>query len=208
MTPDLLARLPEYVLGILPEDERSAVDAAVASSPALKREVDALSEGLAVGTEALPRVSPAPATRARLLETLGGVDRFAPFFSRLCDLFDLPLAAIRAVLSRVDDVTVAWEPHLFGTPLAGIELTHFRAGPRLAGAAGGLVRLRPNVSFPRHQHRGDEVSMVLEGGLREGGRVHGPGALVERGRDTIHDFAATGERDLVVIVLHRGIALV
>jgi putative transcriptional regulator len=208
MTPELRARLPEYVLGVLPEEARAAIEAALAASPELQREVDALAEQLAARSEILPRIAPEPATRARLLATLGGVERFAPFFPLLCDLFDLPRAAIRAILTRVDDLTAPWEPHLFGTPLEGIELTHFRAGPRLAGAAGGLVRLRPNVSFPRHQHRGDEVSVVLEGGLREGGRIHGPGAIVERKRDTVHDFAATGERDLVVIVLHRGIALV
>ena len=199
MKLDALALLPEYVLGALPEPARREVAAAVAASPALAAEVDRLTEALAALAAAAPAVVPAPAVRARLLETLGGVNRFAPFLPELGRLLDLPLDAVRAVLAGVDDAA-AWEAGLPGT-----ELQHFAAGPRLASADAGFVRLAPGVTFPRHDHLGQEITFVLEGAMREGGRVYGPGAVLEKRAGDVHDYAATPERPLVVVLFHFGI---
>jgi ChrR Cupin-like domain len=152
---------------------------------------------------------PAPAgVRARLLRTVGSVDRFAPFFDDLTRLFQLPLETIRALLARIDDASRPWERSLLGRPLRGSELFHFPAGPLLAagGAAGGVLRLGAGQSFPVHRHQGNEVTYVLEGGYLADGRVYGPGSQIEMPGDSRHDYQAAPERDLVIMVLHRGIS--
>jgi hypothetical protein len=199
--------LPDYVLGALPESERREIDALVAASPALRREADRMSETLALAAEELPLAPPPPSVRSRLMRTLGSADRFAPFLGDLTRLFELPADTIRALLARIDGPV--WETTLLGVELKGTELFHFPVGPRLAatGAAGGVLRVRAGVAFPPHRHHGNEVTYVLEGGYVAGGRVYGPGSAIEMSGGSSHDYRSAPERDLTIMVLHRGITL-
>jgi quercetin dioxygenase-like cupin family protein len=205
--------IPEYLLGTLPAAERRGFEETLAASPALQRQVDALAEALALAAAqavAQSPVAPAPpALRARLLATVAGVDRFAPFLDDLSRLFELPADAIRAVLARIDDPRAGWQRRLAGVALETSELFHFAVGPTLAagGAAGGVLRIRAGGSFPAHHHDGDETSYVLEGACDVDGHALGPGAIIEMKRGSTHDCRATPERDLVVMVLHHGIML-
>jgi anti-sigma factor RsiW len=202
--------IPEYLLGALPDGERHEVDEALAASPRRRREVDALGEGLAraVADAVASNAAPPPAAlRQRLLATVAGVDRFAPFIADLTRLFQLPEAAIRALLARIDEPLGGWQRRLRGVPLETSELFHFAVGPTLAagGAAGGVLRVRAGGSFPAHHHDGDETTYVLEGACIDNGRMRGPGATIAMPRGTTHDCRAAPERDLVVMVLHHGI---
>lgn len=203
----VLELIPDYVLGALPAEEQQHLDALVVASPDLQREVDRVSEALAATAEAMPPVAPAPSLRARLLRTVGSVDRFAPFLDDLTRLFELPVATVRKLLARIDEHE--WETSLLGVTLHGSELFHFPVGPRLreTGAAGGVVRVRAGVTFPQHRHHGDEVTYVLEGGYIADGRTHGPGSAIAMTGGTEHHYQSAPERDLVIIVLHRGITL-
>jgi len=87
----LLPLLPAYVLGELEAEQVREIEALSAGSPALRREIDQVAEALARTAEILPRVRPPAALRARLLDTLASVDRFAPFLDDLARLFDLPI---------------------------------------------------------------------------------------------------------------------
>ena len=194
--------LPDYVLGTLPPEQTQQVDALLAASPSLRREVDALTEALA---DALPPEPPSPSVRSRLMASLGSSDRFAPFVDQLMRVFDLSREAMRAVLARVDQAAswLTWAP--------GIDYQHFPPGPRFAGAAGveaGLVRLAAGHTFIRHRHLGQEVAFVLQGIMRDGDRSYGPGSLVTREKDTEHDYSAErnqADQDLILIVVHHGI---
>ena len=199
--------LPEYVLGELPAEEQRRVEALVAASPELQREVDRVTEALAGAAAVLDPLPPPPGLRTRLVHTLGGVDRFAPFVEDLTELFELPAATVRRLLGRIDEDQ--WETSLLGVPLVGAELFHFPVGPGLqaSGAAGGVVRLRAGATFPAHRHHGDEVTYILEGGYLADGRVHGPGSSIPMSTGTAHDYRSAPERDLVMMVLHRGITL-
>jgi quercetin dioxygenase-like cupin family protein len=202
----VLELIPDYVLGALPADEQQHVQALVRQSPELQREVDRVSEALAAKAEQVSPVAPAPALRARLLHTLDSVDRFAPFLDDLTRLFELPVETIRKLLTRIDGAV--WDRTLLGVHLHGSELFHFPVGPRLqeSGAAGGVLRVRAGVTFPPHTHHGDEVTYVLEGGYVADGRTHGPGSILSMAGGSAHDYRAAPERDLVIMVLHRGIA--
>lgn len=206
--------IPAYLLDALPADQRRAVDEELAASPALRARVDALAEALALA--AADAVAPGPlpppptALRARLLATVAGVDRFAPFLDDLTRLFELPAQAIRTLLARIDGPREAWQRRLAGVALETSELFHFAVGPGLAaaGAAGGVLRIRAGGSFPSHHHDGDEITYVLEGACAVDGRPLGPGATIEMKRGSTHDCRALPERDLVVMVLHHGITFV
>jgi quercetin dioxygenase-like cupin family protein len=204
MSSDVQERLPEYVLGTLSPAEMQEMDDLVAASPALRREVDALTEVLASETAArLHPVEPSPGLRARLLSSLDSPARFAPFCAELGRLFDLSEQAIRAVLARVDDAA-AWL-----TFAPGITYQHFPPGPRLAavpGAEAGLVKVAPGQTFFRHRHTGGpEMTFVLQGTMRDGDRRFGPGNLIRREQGTVHDYQSVGDDDLVIAVLHHGI---
>ena len=201
----VLDLLPDYVLGALPAAEQREVDALVARSPELQREVDRMTEALAV--TARDSVAPPPSLRARLLHTLASADRFAPFLHDLTRIFELPEATLRKLLARIDEHQ--WETSLLGVELEHAELFHFPVGPRLreSGAAGGVVRIRAGAAFPQHRHHGDELTFVLEGGYIAGGRTYGPGETIPMATGTEHHYQAAPERDLVIIVLHRGITL-
>ncbi len=205
MSDDVPERLPEFVLGILPPAEMREMEALVAASPALRREVAALTEALAVAAASLRPVSPSFALRARILASVGLPTRSFPFpfLAELSRIFDLQVEAIRALLERIDQ-SATWQ-----TYAPGIEYQHFAPGPRLAGAAGveaGLVRLRAGVTFFRHRHvGGSETTFVLEGTLRDGESGFGPGSRIVRDAGTVHDYRAEPDHDLVIAVLHHGI---
>jgi quercetin dioxygenase-like cupin family protein len=201
----VLELIPDYVLGALPADEQSELDQLVARSPELQREVDRVTEALAV--TARETVAPPAGLRARLLQTLTSVDRFAPFLDDLTRIFELPVATLRKLLARIDEHE--WETSLLGVRLESAELFHFPVGPGLreTGGAGGVVRIRAGATFPQHRHHGDELTYVLEGGYIADGRTYGPGEAIPMATGTEHHYQAAPERDLVLMVLHRGITL-
>jgi anti-sigma factor ChrR (cupin superfamily) len=199
MSEALLSLLPEHALGTLPPEQAAQLQAELGRSPALARELDGIVAALVRAAEALPPVAPDPSVRARLLRTLDSADRFAPFVARLTGLLDLTADAVRKLLTHIDDAA-AWEP---GLP--GMEMQHFAAGPRLATADAGFVRLQPGQSFPRHRHLGPEVSMVLEGAMCDGDRVYGPGQVLELAEGSEHSYSASSDRPLVLLTVHNGI---
>lgn len=200
--------MAEYVLGTLTEEERREVDLKIARSPQARREMDAAGEALAVGmTQGLPALAVPHALKDRLMATLSSPDRFAPFLPALSKLFELPFDTLRGLLARADSHGAFWETRLGEQELPGIELFHFPVGPTLAadGAAGGVLRLRPGATFPRHTHGGDETNFILEGAMRIDQQLAGPGAMITVAKGASHEYSASPERSLLIMVLHRGI---
>src|SRR5262245_65781929 len=136
MRSDAMDLIPEYVLGTLPEAEMREIEALVAESPSLRREVERVTEALVQSADALEPIAPPESLRARLVKTLTGPDRFEPFFATLSRLADLPLEGLRKVLTTIDEAA-GWEPG----PLPTIQIIHFAAGPRAFGADAGFLRL-------------------------------------------------------------------
>jgi putative transcriptional regulator len=200
--------LSEYVLGTLPSEQRRQIDVLVADSPQVRCQVDAAAEALALGVaQGLGPVAAARPLRERLMATLASPDRFAPFLPALMKLFELPAETIRVLLARAETDGAFWETRLDSVDLPGTELFHFQVGPHLAvgGAAGGVLRLRPGATFPRHTHGGEETTFVLEGALRIENQLVGPGATFDAAMGATHEFSAAPERSLLIMVLHHGI---
>jgi hypothetical protein len=195
--------LPEYLLDALEPEERRRFSEALATSPALAREVADGQEAYAAwaGRQIKPEAPP-PGLRRRLLDTVSGVDRFRPFFGAAARIFDLTETAVRDLLGRVDDA-LGWS--LFP---GGARYFHFQPGPAAAGQEAGVVRMAAGTTFPRHRHRAGETTLVLDGLLYDRGSVHGPGAVVEAEAGSTHDYRAGAGRDLVLLSRHGGIAFV
>ena len=97
--------------------------------------------------------------------------------------------------------SASWE-----TPLPGIHLVHFQGGPACVAADCGFVRIDPGCTFPWHTHRGEEVSVVLEGTLTDrDGSVVRVGEQLVHGRGTAHDLVAGPEGVLYVARAMNGI---
>ncbi len=193
--------LPEYVLGTLSPAEERAIARLLAASPELRQRTDSLSEALALAmTAGLSPVAPSPGLRPRLLATVAGAERFAPFYAGLGKMLDLPREAIAALLAKVNDAAA------YVTGYApGLRYFNFTPGPQLRGADAGIVRLAVGATFPRHRHVDLETTFILEGQMREGDEVHGPGTCFARAKESEHGFSTEGPRDLVLVSVHRGL---
>lgn len=185
------------LLGELDEDGRrelARLEAASESDAAqLRRELERGVELLAIGLEP---VEPPPRLRTRLLDQLGGRERLSPFAGRLAELFDLTVDAAREVLTRFD-VADRWTPMFPGAAYLDVE-----AGPGLADAHAGLVRVGPGLDFPHHRHLGREIVLVLQGEFEtdDGQRV-GPGQRATMTDGSAHAFRVVSEQELLYAVV-------
>ena len=194
--------LPEFLFDALEPEERRRFAAAVDASPALAREVAAAHEAVAAWARLRVKTeTPPSALRQRLLDTIGSVERFRPFFASVGRIFDLAEGAVREILGRVDEA-VGWS--VFP---GGARYFHFLPGPSfaMAGQEAGVVRMAPGTTFPRHRHRGGETTMVLDGVMYDRGQVYGPGAIIEADPGSSHDYRAWAGRDLILVSRHGGI---
>lgn len=195
--------LVEYAMGLVDDATRAQVEAAIAASPALAAELAEL-EGIVVDVAlAEPPIAPSPDARARLLDAVAGEDRFAPLFAKIAAAAALGLDSVRKSMRRALDLST-WVPG----PMPGIELFHFEDA---VGADVGLVRFTPGLTFPMHEHGGDETMIVLEGGYTDlvTGVHYGPGDVQRSGPGTRHALRADADAPLCfAIVLTADIRII
>ncbi|MDB4956560.1 MAG: anti-ECFsigma factor, ChrR [Myxococcales bacterium] len=185
---DLRELLPLYALGVLEADEAAVVDRAVAADPALAAE---LQQYLTAAEEMVEPVTASPSVRARLLGSVGN-GRFERFSTRMAQIFDVTVDRARELLGLVER-SASWE-----NPVPGIGLVHFDGGPACATADCGLIRIAPGCTFPWHTHRGEELSLVLAGTLRDhSGRLLAPGDELVQTPGSQHDIAADGDEEVI-----------
>lgn len=167
---------------------------ALALDPGAAQVLDALAA-------ALPRATPAPATRDRLFTTLapGPLTRFAGAIARMADLTEARARALLAGLSAA-----RWEPGPAGTELLWVE-----GGPATLGCICGFVRLPAGAAFPGHTHVGEEELLVLEGAVTDGvGRTLLPGERAYAAAGTTHATIAVGDGPaLYFVVIRAGVDL-
>jgi hypothetical protein len=129
--------------------------------------------------------APSDALLDRLRATLDTPPhRYAPFFERAAELFDLPESVIISELGRLAEPKV-WR--FAGLP--GIHHAAVKGGPKVASAETLFVRFAPGVRFPKHRHTGLERVLVLEGSYRDtNGVEHRAGELRDWAAGTEHGF--------------------
>jgi hypothetical protein len=186
----------------LPHFVQEAMGAGGGSEQTLARELDRAMSAVAA---ALPPEVPVSSAKGRLLAAATtGPMRHAPFFDRLVEMFDLGRDSIIRVLQRAASES-EWEPG----PHPSIRVFHFQAGPALAGADTGLVRMPPTFAWPLHRHAGVERVLILEGAYHEeGGRVYRAGDIHEMGPGSQHSFVVPpGAPLLFAVALFGGIEI-
>jgi hypothetical protein len=186
----------------LPHFVQEAVGDGGGSQESLARELD---RAMCAVAAALPPEVPAVSAKSRLLAAATtGPMRHAPFFDRLVQMFDLARDSIIRVLEQA-----ASESEWDAGPHPSIRVLHFQAGPALAGADTGLVRMPPAFAWPRHRHAGVERVLILEGEyLEDGGRVYRAGDIHEMGPGSEHGFTVPpGTPLLFAVALYGGIEI-
>jgi anti-sigma factor ChrR (cupin superfamily) len=143
--------------------------------------------------------------RARLLQTVAaGAEPYAPFWSRLGEMFDLSVEQMRQVLAELTQPE-RWQ----AAPIPGVQLMHFDGGPLLASADCGLVRLAPGTPFPEHTHLGLERVLLLAGGYTDAsGKIFAAGDRHEMQRGSAHALRADAANGcLFAVLLESGIQI-
>ena len=189
---DVRELLPLYALGVLEPDEAEAVERAVGADPTLAAELDSY-------FDLVPAIAPAPDVKVRLLASVGG-GRFEKFADRMAKLLDVTVDRARELLGLIER-PASWE-----TPVPGVSLIHFDGGPAYAAADCGFVRIAPGCTFPWHTHRGEEVSVILSGEMRDhDGKVLRAGDELIHAEGTQHDLTAGDEGVIYVARAMNGI---
>ncbi len=194
MTVDIRELLPLYALGALDSDEASAVEMALATDPSLANELDAY-------LEVAPTATPASDLEARLMASVGG-GAYESFASRVSTLLDVTVDRAREILGLIER-KASWVH-----PVPGIHLVHFEGGPAYAAADCGFVRIEPGCTFPWHTHRGEEVSVILQGSMRDrDGKVLSTGDELVQSQGSEHDLVAGPEGVLYLARAMNGIEI-
>ena len=177
--------LPLYALGELSADDATAVERAVQADPTLAAELDGYLE--------LVAVTPPADLKARLIASAGG-GRFGALGDRVAKLLDVTLDRARELLGLIERAA-SWEH-----PVPGVSLIHFDGGPAYAAADCGFVRIDPGCKFPWHTHRGEEVSVILSGAMRDhDGRVLRAGDELIHQQGTQHELATEGDEPVIYV---------
>lgn len=202
---DLQTLLFDYALGALPEDEARKVEARLAAEPELVAQLAAVEDALAASAWAHESARPDPSLREKLLAAASSpAGAWARYAEPIARFVDIAVDQARRLLEKAASPP-AWEK---SASLPGMELFHLTPGPRFAGADAGLVRFEPNVPFPRHNHVGDEHTLMLEGGVvLDDGRKFVAGEELHLSAGTGHAFTVMPEGCLYALVLDGGIEI-
>jgi putative transcriptional regulator len=146
-------------------------------------------------------VPPSATLRDRLLKsasTVTSAQRYASFADRIAQLTDLAKDKANDLLNALDDAA-RWVGG--GTETA---LFHVDGGPRVANAIVGFVRMREGARFIEHEHVGDEVMLILQGGLVMNGKTYRAGDEIPSKGGTSHSFVAAPGPDLMYLGVIQG----
>jgi anti-sigma factor ChrR (cupin superfamily) len=191
--------LPEYALGTLPPELVGEVEAHLPRCNRCARELAVIDEIFATLPLALSPAPPPAWLRERILAGAGRQGRFDELAGRVAGMLDVTREQATALLGLIDEPT-SWEA---GPAVS--RAIHLPAGPRLADARCGFVRLEGGGAFPLHRHIGEEQVLVLQGGFEDSdGRVYRRGDEAIRPSGSEHHFTALGGADLVYLVVLFG----
>jgi anti-sigma factor ChrR (cupin superfamily) len=129
--------------------------------------------------------------------------RYAPFFGRLSDLWQLPEAQVVSELNRAADPKTWRRTVLRGLRTFTLELPEPSHGQRAH-----LLSFAPGLTFPQHQHRGAERVLVLEGAYADAGCVVHAGDEQRMAPGSEHALHILGDVPCVAAVSEQGVSFV
>lgn len=128
--------------------------------------------------------------------------RYAPFFGRLSDLWQLPEARVVSELARAANPK-SWRR----TVLRGVRTFTLERPEASRGQRALLLSLEPGLTFPQHEHRGAERVLVLEGAYADDA-----GCVVQAGDEqsmapgSEHALHILGDAPCVAAVSEQGVS--
>lgn len=182
----------DWLHGALSDDESVQVETHLENCADCRANLDQQTEMLAmVAVETETTTVP---TRESILALATSQNRFARFVNEIARLTDVAI-----------DQALDWSKKL-GDPEAYIpsavevmSIFHIEGGPTVEDAIVGFVKIKAGEEFPEHTHLGVEYMLILQGKLRDGDTVYGPGELVENAGGTTHTIAAEPGVDLIYL---------
>lgn len=174
--PDRFFELaPLYALGSLAADECQWVEAQMAAHPELTAEIVAYQAAIAILPYAVPQQSLPAGLKERVFRKTTG---------------EAPPATEEPgipVSKNFNFSDLKWRP--FNAPGFEMAKLHLNRDSReltcfVRAATGGLP-------YPAHRHAGPEEILMLEGELRIGETLYGPGDYIRAEADSVHPHAET-----------------
>lgn len=157
-------------------------------------------------SDALGELSSDAGARSRILDVLKPYDRWARFEQAVAALLQVSREEGAAALARIDD-TSAWQ-----VQAPGIALLPVPSGPNAGYAYSGFIRVAAGLTFPQHEHLGEELTYVLQGAFEEDsqGLRFGPGEPALMAAGTRHGFRVPpdGPHLVGLVTLRTGFRLI
>ena len=195
MTDHLAPGFGPLELEVLEEAEQHSVREHLDACGRCAAEYRLSAEALANLALSLPRVTPSPHVRERVMKSVSTTNRFEMFAARVAELIDVSVDKARELVGRIDDAT-AW----MATHVPGVFSYDLPVGPAAVDAVVGFVRVRPGQVFPDHEHMGDEAMLVVQGSCIDSyGTVMRRGDLIRMPPGTHHDFKALPGPDFIYL---------
>lgn len=174
-------------------------------------------ESVALAVASHASLCPGCAARISTMEELGGLllergptappadDALDRILSRLAEPAG-PTPAKPASIGPANDVFprplqhyLAGRPR-FRTLLPGVGVVDLPVGPGTAR----IVRFPPGLIIPVHGHGGDELTLVLAGGIDDGGLHFERGDVAVRCPGEEHEQTIAGGADCIALVVNQG----
>ena len=192
-------RLIPFALGLLSDEENGELEQELEQSAVLRRQLDQAIDLLYDMTEFEQPMRPSPTVREQILESVSAGAISTRMVERLSHFFDLGRERIGELLASARDPLAApWE----SIPVPGVRLLHFDGGPAVADADCGLIFIAAGATFPKHPHKGDEWSLVLQGSIEEiGGRRYEVGDVGFAPAGSSHALRVVGDSDVLLAVI-------
>jgi len=192
-------QLVDAALRTLSPAAHAAVTAHVRTCARCRERFAAVKEALAEVSLGLPPTAPPARLRDNILAgTLGSraATPYPGFVARLSRMYQLDAGQMLDVLRKSAD-PAQWEDQGL------VSLLHFPAGASLPSAHAGFMRLAVGLRFPRHRHVGHELTLVLEGTIKDedSGTIYHPGDSLRMEAGSEHAFFVLPPKDCVLALL-------
>jgi anti-sigma factor ChrR (cupin superfamily) len=204
MMDHLAAGFGPLELELLDETEQRDVRAHIDGCARCAAEYRLSAEALTSLALSLPRTSPSPGVRERVLKSVSGTNRFEMFAAQVAELIDVGIDKARELVGRIDDAK-SW----MATHVPGVFSYDLPVGPRAVDAVVGFVKIAPGHVFPDHEHMGDEEMFIVQGSCVDAsGTVMRRGDLIRMPPGTHHELNARPGPDFIYLgIAHKGFVM-
>lgn len=196
--------LAELALDLLPPHDRQRVVLHLDACDRCRRELALLHESVTGVASLASPVRPSDELRRRLLVTVSGRARYAPFVDRVARFFGIDAHEAIAALEAIT-ANDAWS----AGPMPGMSSAKLPRAPKVEGRTAVFLRSEAGARCPNHRHLGEERLFILEGGIVESdGSAFHAGDLVVKSAGSSHAFHVPGDGPCIAAyLLESGLEL-